>query len=474
MSSGPHSRLPVQFGRYLLTKRLGAGGMAEAFLAQVDGPSGFKKQCVVKVMLPHLAGEERFVAMFQKEARLAALLTHGNVVQIYELGDVDGTHFIAMEHVDGLSLSALARRAWGSGRSVPTEVTCCAVADAALGLAAAHALRDADGLLLGVVHRDISPDNLMMNKDGVTKVLDFGVAKLTGSDGEPSTATGELKGKIPFLAPEYILGKGMDGRSDLYSLGVTFYWFVTGKRPFTASGDLPLMEAIVKEAPRPPSELNPQVPPQIEEMILRLLEKDPARRPQTGFEVYDKLLPVLASRREVVVPFLEAMLLLSPAGGADASAGASGPIAAAPRTPGFVPSTPHTEGLKSEWRRRLAASVAPTEQGAQDSAALTASRGSLDAPAAEPAAGDAEDVLFTSTGTTSPSTRSAVRAANPPRTKLFVAAGGLAAAVAAAIVAAVVVSRDEVPANVSATIHAGGEVKPIDEPIGQPIGQPIG
>ena len=144
-NSFPINRLPHRIGRYMLTKRLGVGGMAEVFLAQQDGPAGFHRLCVVKRMLPHLAEETRFVEMFQREARLAALLHHTNVVQIFELGEDAGSYFIAMEYVDGLPLHRLARASWRANRPLPMEVVCCAVADAALGLAAAHEQCDEHG-----------------------------------------------------------------------------------------------------------------------------------------------------------------------------------------------------------------------------------------------------------------------------------------------------------------------------------------
>lgn len=297
--------VPITFGKYTLTKRLGYGGMAEAFLAQTEGPSGFQKTLVVKRMLEHLADNDEFVRMFQREARLAALLTHTNVVQIYELGAIDGVQFISMEYVDGAALHDLARGAWRNGLSLPLELVCCAIADAALGLAAAHELCDESGQRLGIVHRDISPDNLMMNREGVTKILDFGVAK--AADGE-KTAAGMVKGKLPYLAPEQVLGRTIDGRTDLYALGVTFYGLVTGKRPFSGKGDVDTMERILKGDARPPWELNPALPKRVNDLILRLLAKEPADRPNDGAVVHDELAEVLSSRRTVAVKFVREFL----------------------------------------------------------------------------------------------------------------------------------------------------------------------
>ncbi len=301
----PQSDLPAAFGKFTLTKRLGRGGMAEAFLAQTHAPSGFQKTLVIKRMLPRIADDEDFVRMFQREARLAALLTHTNVVQIYELGEIDGIQFIGMEYIDGAGLNHLVTGAWRNALTIPLEIICCAIADAALGLAAAHDLCDENGRNLGIVHRDISPDNLMINREGVTKILDFGVAR--SADGE-KTAAGLLKGKLAFLAPEQVLGKAIDGRTDLYALGVTFYSLVTGKRPFAGKSEIETLERIVAGGARPPWELNPTLPKRVNDLIMRLLAKDPQNRPQHAGEVHDELADALTSRRSIVVPFVREFL----------------------------------------------------------------------------------------------------------------------------------------------------------------------
>ena len=352
--SHPIHRLPFRLGRYTLTKRLGVGGMAEVFLAQQDGPAGFHKTCVVKRMLPHLAEEQRFVEMFQREARLAALVHHTNVVQIFELGELEGSFFIAMEYVDGMPLHRLARVTWRMNRPLPMEVVCCTLADAALGLAAAHEQCDEHGKPLHLVHRDISPDNLIVNREGVTKVLDFGVAKSTQGE---RTATGELKGKVPFLSPEQIRGDAIDGRADLYALGVTAYWLLTGKRPFAAPSDLGVMQAILAQTPRPPRDLNPTVPEVLDELVMCLLQKDPAQRPQSGHEVADALAPALAVRRTIVGPFVREAL---------SGAQTNPPVEeSGPANPGFLCSTPQSDEVRSSLRRlasspRLLPTVRPS------------------------------------------------------------------------------------------------------------------
>ena len=374
--SFPIGRLPQRLGRYTLTRRLGVGGMAEVFLAQQDGPAGFHKTCVVKRILPHLAEEPRFVDMFQREARLAALLHHTNVVQIYELGEADGSFFISMEFVDGLPLHRLARGSWRANQPLPMEVVCCAIADAALGLAAAHEQCDEQGQPLHLVHRDISPDNLIINREGVTKILDFGVAKSTQGE---RTATGEIKGKVPFLSPEQVRGDPVDSRSDLYSLGVTAYWLLTGKRPFTAPSDLGIMQAVLAETPRPPRALNPTVPEPLDELVMRLLDKDPARRPQSGHDVADALAPALSVRRAIVSPFVREVLTREQQ---------SPPVEeSGPANPGFLPSTPHSDEVKSNLRRLA---NAPTAARGLDSAAL-ASPGRTMADETAPTAPSAAD-----------------------------------------------------------------------------------
>jgi serine/threonine-protein kinase len=291
--------VPNRIGRYTIVDRLGAGGMAEVFLARQDGPGGFEKEVVIKRSLTHLRETPRFVEMFVREARIAARLNHPNIVQIYELGKDGEDYFIAMEHVDGISLHRLARRAWRKNLAVPMEVVLRAVADAATGLGHAHGLVDAEGRSQNLVHRDISPDNLMVDKQGVTKVLDFGIAK--ASDTQTVTKSGEIKGKIPFMSPEQVRGEPLDHRTDLYALGVCLYWLLTGQRPFVGPSDFLTMNAVLEEAPRPPSALNPRVPPAVDAIVLRLLAKQPHARYASGDELaaeIDELIP--AGRRESV------------------------------------------------------------------------------------------------------------------------------------------------------------------------------
>ncbi|MCC7074275.1 MAG: protein kinase [Deltaproteobacteria bacterium] len=332
----PVYALPARLGRYTLTERIGVGGMAEVFVALQDGPAGFQKQVVVKRILPHLAQDPRFVEMFQREARLAASLHHTNIVEVFELDSDGDAHFIAMERIEGLTVHRLARRTWHAELSIPLEVVCGIAADAALGLQHAHER--------GLVHRDISPENLMINTEGVTKVLDFGIARSTAST-STLTKTGELKGKLPFMAPEQIRGDDVDSRADLYALGVTMYWLLTGQRPITAKSEVMLLHAALTEVPRRASELNPQVQPGVDALVLALLEKRPGDRPASGQEVYDALAHDLPARSVLSAPFVkEAMALPDAEPGSDLGTSES-----------FIASSPRTPRIITGWRRALAA-----------------------------------------------------------------------------------------------------------------------
>ena len=352
----PVYSLPARLGRYTLIERIGVGGMAEVFVALQDGPAGFQKQVVVKRILPHLAQDPRFVEMFQREARLAASLHHTNIVEVFELDNDGDAHFIAMERVEGLTAHRLARRAWQADVSIPLEVVCGIAADAALGLQHAHER--------GLVHRDISPENLMINTEGVTKVLDFGIARSTATTAT-LTKTGELKGKLPFMAPEQIRGDDVDARADLYALGVTMYWLLTGQRPITAKSEVMLLHAALTVVPQPASTLNPKVQPGVDALVQALLEKRPEDRPASGREVYDALAHDLPARSVLSAPFVkEVMALPEVEPGTDLGTSNS-----------FIASSPRTPRIISGWRRAVAADAArDAEREADQRAAETKAR----------------------------------------------------------------------------------------------------
>lgn len=330
--------LPARLGEYTLTELLGLGGMAEVFLARQDGIEGFQKTLVVKRIHPHLSQDDRFRQMFLREARVAAGLQHRNIVQLFELREDRGIYYMAMEFVDGLTLLRLARRAWRSGLSLPMELAVTAAADAAAGLHHAHTYVDDEGVPKKIVHRDVSPDNLIINRQGLTKLLDFGVAK--AADSVSVTRAGEVKGKIPYMAPEQLHGKPVDGRADLYSLGATLYWLLTGRRPFHGDGDVALMQSIAYEEPTRPSELNPEIPAPVEDVILRLLAKNPEDRFQSGEELAETLFQYVPPNRREVSTFVEEAMALE-------DADDSGPIS----TASFIAATPRTAHFITTSRR---------------------------------------------------------------------------------------------------------------------------
>jgi hypothetical protein len=272
-----------QFGRYTLLYRFAAGGMANLYLAKLLGPDGFVKLVAVKVIHSHLTSDPQFVDMFINEARLASRISHPNVAQIIELGRYEGLHFIAMEYVAGESAAALVRR-------VRPAMTYCArvVADAAAGLHAAHELRDADGESLQVVHRDVSPQNILISYEGAVKVVDFGVARMKGS--LATTRAGEIKGKFSYMAPEQLTKEQpVDRRADIFALGIVLYEMTTGRRLFTGETEGEVITEVRECIITSPSEVEAAYPRALERIVMRALERDPAVRYQTARELQEAL-----------------------------------------------------------------------------------------------------------------------------------------------------------------------------------------
>jgi serine/threonine-protein kinase len=228
--------IEVSFGRFQLLRRIAQGGMAEVYLAQQTGPAGFSKQLVIKKIHPHLAHNEEFVGMFLDEARVAALLSHPNIGQIYELGEEHGQYYIAMEHIDGCNLRQLNKRLRRKGILIPPELAARIAADVCNALDYAHRFRDGNDKLLRLVHRDISPQNVMISRDGAVKLIDFGIAKATTN--QQLTQGNVLKGKFSYMSPEQASGKRLDRRSDIFSMGVVLYEMLLGEKPFRVPGQV--------------------------------------------------------------------------------------------------------------------------------------------------------------------------------------------------------------------------------------------
>ncbi|WP_225413453.1 protein kinase domain-containing protein [Stigmatella hybrida] len=266
-----------QVGKYQLVRKLATGGMAEVFLAKAAGPMGFEKTLVLKRILPHLAEEATFVEMFLSEAKLAAQLTHPNIVQIFDFGEADGAYFLAMEYIDGPHLRALVKGARTQGR--PLSPVACArlISLACEGLAFAHDFADPQtGEPMGLIHRDISPDNILMSRQGAVKVVDFGIAKAASQSHH--TQSGVIKGKLAYMPPEQVRAKTLDRRADVYALGVVLYELITTRRPFESSSDAGLMQAILFEEPVPASQHRAGLPEPLLGILGRALAKDREQR----------------------------------------------------------------------------------------------------------------------------------------------------------------------------------------------------
>jgi serine/threonine-protein kinase len=265
-----------RIGKYRLQKMIASGGMGEIFLARQEGPQGFAKPVVIKRILKHYARDETFVEMFVNEARLAALLNHPNIVQIFELGKAQGTYFIAMEFIHGRTLRAVKAKLKQRARGFPAGYA-ARIASAALhGLHYAHTLKGQQGEALKIIHRDMSPDNVMVGFDGGVKILDFGIAKTALATS--TTEVGTVKGKYAYMSPEQLDAKPLDGRTDVWSVGVMLYELLAGQRPFTAEEDAALVKQILNTEPLPLSERNPEVPKELGAIVSRALNKDRNQR----------------------------------------------------------------------------------------------------------------------------------------------------------------------------------------------------
>ncbi len=283
--------------------------MGEVHLARQRGPSGFEKYVVIKTLLPHLVEERDFVNQFFDEARIAAMLSHPNIVQIFDLGEVSGRHYIAMEHVHGVTLRQLASAAEHAGVTVPMGVRCRIAADAGAALDYAHGACNAQGRPLGLVHRDVSPQNVMVSFSGVVKLVDFGVAK--ANDKLSRTATGVVKGKLAYMSPEQAGGEPLDRRSDVFALGIVLHELLTGRRLFRRENDQATMLAVRRDPILPPSSIDASVPRALDAIVLKALERDRERRYSTCGRLVTELDAAVRRLRLAATPLHLSALLQS-------------------------------------------------------------------------------------------------------------------------------------------------------------------
>jgi serine/threonine protein kinase len=283
------------YGPYRLVKKIAVGGMAEVFKAKRTGVEGFEKVVAVKRILPHLSDNKEFVDMFIDEAKMVAGLTHPNIVQISDLGKLEKSYYIAMEYVHGRDLRSILRRAKDRGLRLPLDLTVLIVSKVCSALEFAHRKKDERGRPMLIVHRDISPQNILISFEGEVKLTDFGIAKAATK--ARITDAGALRGKLLYMSPEQAWGKPMDRRSDLFSLGIVFYEMVTDQKPFLGSSEMSILEMVRECRVAPPSDVNPRIPERLEKVVMTALERDPDHRYQDAAEMYRDLDRVLHERQ---------------------------------------------------------------------------------------------------------------------------------------------------------------------------------
>ncbi|HYX24338.1 MAG TPA: TonB family protein [Thermoanaerobaculia bacterium] len=282
-----------RFGQYTLLERIATGGMAEVWKARMRGVEGFQKTVAIKRILPHMTDNAEFVGMFIDEAKLAAQLSHPNIVHIYDLGKIGRDYYIAMEYVEGKDLRSLLNAGRRKDLPLPLGLSLMIAARLASALDYAHRKRDFEDRELGLVHRDVSPQNVLLSYEGDVKLCDFGIAKAVSKASQ--TQMGALKGKLQYMSPEQAWGRAVDARSDLFSLGSVLFEMVTGERLFQGESEISVLEAVRQGRVRSPRQVNPAVPREVDEIVTRALAVDPQARFQTAGEMKQRLEAVLAA-----------------------------------------------------------------------------------------------------------------------------------------------------------------------------------
>ena len=278
---------PIPFGKYDLLERINVGGMAEVFRAKAYGVEGFERLVAVKRILPNIAEDNDFITMFVDEAKIAVQLNHANIAQIFDLGVVDGSYFIALEHVHGRDLRAIFERCRQHGEPMPVAQACFVVMKLCEGLDYAHNKRDAQGRDMNLVHRDVSPQNILVSFEGEIKIIDFGIAKAAGKVGK--TQAGILKGKFGYMSPEQVRGLPIDRRSDIFSTGIVLYELLTSERLFVGESDFSTLEKVRNVEILPPSTYNRRIPDELERIVLKALARDVDDRYANAIDLHDEL-----------------------------------------------------------------------------------------------------------------------------------------------------------------------------------------
>ncbi|MES1172357.1 MAG: serine/threonine-protein kinase [Bacteroidota bacterium] len=272
-------------GRFTITSHLASGGMAELFIARQEAVGGFEKDLVLKMLQDRYAGNARVVEMFLDEARLAAKLNHQNIVHVYDVDEFEGVRYIAMEYIHGETVTDIVRRSIARGAFLPLEHAVHIVAETAAGLNYAHDRRDAEGRPARIVHRDVSPSNILVTYEGLTKIVDFGIARVQDQIREES---GMRPGKVSYMSPEQVRGEGADHRSDIFSLGIILYEITVGRRLWRGPPEQ-VMRRIVEDQIPPPTYVRRGYPPALELIVMKALERRPVERHQSAAELQNEL-----------------------------------------------------------------------------------------------------------------------------------------------------------------------------------------
>ncbi len=270
----------IRFGQYVLLEKIATGGMAEVWKARMRGVEGFQKIVAIKKILPHLSDNQEFIEMFVDEAKLAAQLNHNNIIHIYDLGKIASSYYIAMEYVDGHDLKTILKRSQERDQPVGEEIALFVASKIAAALDYAHRKRDFDQKEMGLVHRDVSPQNVLISQEGDIKLCDFGIAKAATKASH--TQVGALKGKLQYMSPEQASGKPIDRRSDIFALATVLYEMLTGEKLFTGDSEISILEQVREARVTKPSQFNDEVTPEIDRVVLKALQKEPADRYQTA------------------------------------------------------------------------------------------------------------------------------------------------------------------------------------------------
>ena len=286
-----------EYGRYVLLERVAVGGMAEVFRAKREGVEGFEKVVAVKRILPHLSSNKDFVDMFVEEAKMVASLSHPNIAQIFDLGKIADSYYIAMEFVEGRDLRTILTRARDRGTLLGVDLAALIAAKVGAALEYAHRHRDDAGNELRIVHRDVSPQNILVSNEGEVKLVDFGIARAATKASH--TDSGSLRGKLLYMSPEQAWGKALDNRSDIFSLGGVFFEALTGHPLFSGNSEMSILERVRDARFLTPSSLNPAVPIELEAIVTRALQRDPEARYQDAAEMLQDLDTYLRRRPAV-------------------------------------------------------------------------------------------------------------------------------------------------------------------------------